>query len=48
MRKNKEEYTTMSIKKTTKKEFLKNFKKYPSETQDEILIRLIKNEVKNG
>jgi len=45
VRKNKRDYTTMSIKKKTKKLF-NNFKKYPRETDEETLLKLIKKEIK--
>lgn len=43
-RKNKEDYTSIGLKKTTK-ESLHKLKKYPRETDDETLIRIIKKEV---
>ncbi len=45
VRKNQNEYTTISVKKTTKKK-LKNLKEYPRETDEETLLNLIQKEVK--
>ncbi len=39
--------TTIRLKESVKKKFMKKYKLYPRETDEETLIRLIKQEVQN-
>jgi len=44
VRTNKKDYTTISVNKITKNKF-KEFKKYPRETDEDTLLRLMKKEI---
>lgn len=45
VRKNPEDYTTIELTKKTKKK-LRKFQEYPKETDEKVLLRLIKNPIR--